>query len=352
MSKLYNDTRLIHDKIETVFEYLIVIPYTAGTPVILINFFILAFASKYWKQMRNKAENVNDANYKTATVNYVKYGLSSIILLIEIMLIISLGSSQAIEHLPCHILEYYLHECHFVSVYNKMVNTLTFVGLLLPLLVINMLSIFLIQVIAYSKVDFDVLRREGWIAFWVCIIAIALSGIGNHLISDIGTLMVSIFHIPLIYIFYKRSRKLYFSLISKCSDYAYEPKKLKYFRSQVANYKWSTIIVGISFGQYIVSNTILTIYVSIYKLIFTDLGISRLLSSQQHTYYEIIHYKLLDLTEISLISWAFVSTLLNYVLLIMFVRKAILYRRFMSKPIHYKMMFSKNGRIAYKRVPY
>ena len=353
MSKLLNDTTLIHDKISSVFEVLIIIPYSAGIPVALVNFFILASLSSHWKQMRNKAENINDANYKKATVNYVKFALTSLALLMEILLVLTLALSQVIEHVPYHIFEYYSLQFKEGSTYiDGILNTLTIAGTMLPLFVVNMLTNFFIQVIAESNVDFGVLHREGWISFWVCIIVVAFCTFGNEAVRQIGTFMTGAINISLCFIFYKRTKKLYITLKSKCLDYMYEPKKLEFFRSQAANYKWSSLVAGISLGGFMISDAVLTMYESMFKLIIYGLKISHMEPAQFDTYYEIIHYTIQIIEEIMLINWSFVSTLLNYLLLILFLRKAILHRRFMSKPIHYKMMQEENGRIVYKRVSY
>ena len=350
MSQLLSNTRHIHDKVESVIDFLIIIPYSVGVPLALVNFLILAYSSGYWKQMRNKAENINDANYKKATMNYVKFGLASLVLLMEILIVLLLALSVVIDSIPCNISEYYL-KCN-LGLLDDLLVPLIIVSTMLPVFVSNMLCLYLTQVIAKSNVEFGVLYREGWITFWVCITTFVLRAFGIELVKDIGAILTGAINILLFYILCKRVRKLYLCLKSKSLDYLYEPKRLKYFRSQATNFKWSSLIIGISLGPFMILTAILTMYEGIFKLISKGLGFTNMMPTQFNTYLEIIHYTLQEIADIALINWALISTLLNSILLLTYIRKLILYRRFMSKPVHYKMMYSEDCRIVYKRVSY
>ena len=115
--------------------------------------------------MRNKAENINDANYKKATMNYVKFGLASLVLLMEILIVLLLALSVVIDSIPCNISEYYLLKCN-LGLLDDLLVPLIIVSTMLTVFVSNMLCLYLTQVIVKSNVEFGVLYREGWITFW------------------------------------------------------------------------------------------------------------------------------------------------------------------------------------------
>ena len=349
---------IINNEVHRVLIYLIAIPGFIGITIGILNCILLAYSSRYWKQLRNKAGNVNDANYKTATVNYVKFGLSSLIIFLEIIMFLFQALIQFLNHVPGKVIEYYHIEINvYYTLRNQFYESITLVLAIVPLSLFNMLCLFLIEVTANSNVNFSILHRECKRTFWVCIILIGLSAVGDTLVNSTGVIVTDIIQIYLCWLIYKRMRKLYITLKSKCLDYLYEPKEYKYFRSQAINFKWSSLIVGIFGGGLIISNVLLTMYESIFRnvLYFVVLRshISPAMDAQIHSAY-LIGYSIFGLIErISLANWVFLSTLLNFILLFTFIQKAFRYRQFMSKPFHIKLMHGDtNQQLRYKRVYY
>ena len=349
---------IIDKEVDRVLIYLIAVPGFIGITIGLLNCILLAYSSRYWKQRRNKAGNVNDANYKTATVNYVKFGLSSLIIFLEIIIFLFQALIEVINFVSEKVSEYDHIESNVYSILRVQFHEpITLVLAIVPLSLFNMLCLFLIEVTANSNVNFSILHRECKRTFWVCIFTIGLSVVGDALVNRIGVIVIDIIQIYLCWLIYKRMRKLYITLKSKCLDYLYEPKEYKYFRSQATNFKWSSLIVGIFGGGLIISNALLTMYESIFRniLYFVVLRshISPAMDAQIHSAY-LIGYSIFGLFQrISLANWAFVSTLLNFILLFTFIQKAFRYRQFMSKPFHIKLMHGDTNRqLRYKRVYY
>ena len=349
---------IVDKEVGKVLYYLIAIPTFIGIPIGFLNCILLAYSSRYWKQVRNKAEYVNDANYKTATVNYVKFGLSSLIIFLEIILFLFEALIKVMNEIPKTVTDYYHIERDFYfKLRDQFSEPIILVLAIVPLSLFCMLCLFLIKVIANSNIDFSILRRECMRTFWVCIVTIALSTVGNALINRTGVIVTDIVQIYFCWLIYKRMKKLYITLKSKCLDYLYEPKKYRYFRSQVTNYKWSSLIVGIFGGGLIISNAILTMYESVFKNVIYFLipqsHISPAMSTQINSAF-FIGYSIFGIIErISLMNWTIVSTLLNVFLLFTFIRKAYKYRQLVSKPFHIKLMHGDtNQRLIYKRVYY
>ena len=349
---------IIDKEVDRVLLCLIGIPGFIGITIGFFNCIFLAYSSRYWKQARNKAGSVNDANYKTATVNYVKFGLSSLILFLEISLFLFQILIGVINPVPGNVIEYYHMENNvYIILREPFSESITLVLAIVILSLFNMLCLFLIKVIANSDVDFSILRRECKRTFWVCIILIGLSAVGDALVNSIGVIVTDIIQIYLCCMIYKRMRRLYITLRSKCLESLYEPKKYKYFCSQVTNFKRSSLIVGIFGGGLVISNVILTVYESIFKYVLYLLVLqshtSPAMYTQIHSAYLIGHSILGLFERISLANWAFVSTLLNFILLFIFIKKAIRYRQFMSKPFHIKLMHGDTHQpLLYKRVYY
>ena len=347
----YNITSgILKEMFDKIFFYMIVIPGFIGFPTSVLNCILLAYTSIYWKQARNKAIHENDVKYKTATVNYVKYGLSSLIIFFELVLTFDqfLGEvfKKACATQYCH-LNYQIYNV----IENQLINSSGYAFLTVVMSLFNMLCLFLVQVISNSNIDFHLLHRELKRTFWLCIFIVAFTTIGNDLVNNVGIVITSIIQIYFSWSIYKQLRKLYTALKSKCLDYFYEPKKRKIFTSQVMTFKWSSLVVGIFGGGMIVSNAVLTVqrctfgYV-IFNLIPPDYS--------QVIYGYTIGITIIRIIErISVVNWAIVSTLLHCILLFTFIQKALKYRQLVSKPFHIKLMPRDYGqRLVYKRVNY
>lgn len=355
---LFNTTDKIYNKFEDIIVYFITIPTLIGMILATTNALILARYSRYWYQMRNKAEYINDANHKTATMNCVKYGLCTVVLVSEVVIDSLLAAGDFLHHLPCDIAHQYQIECGIESFIHQLVNSAIISSLIIPLSVVSMLSLFMVKVIANSEVDTGLLRREAWLTFWLSIIAFTICSIGLDTVTSFGVIFAKIIHLYLCWVVYKGMKKLFITLKSRCLDYTFEPDKFEFHRRQVRHYKWSSLIVGISCGGFVVSNSVLRIHESIgqlyllmyYRQSYFSLEMSAKLSDTPS--YELVHYVLVLIERLFFVNWGFISMGLNLVLLITFVRQALWYRRAMSVPFHVKMMGRENGRIMYKRVAY
>ena len=349
---------VLNELVQRTLLYLIAVPCFIILPIGVLNWFLLAYSSRYWKQVRNKATHVNDANYKTATVNYVKFGLSSLIILSEVFLILSQILIHALLEFQSHVIEYYHIEGHHAKLMSyRYYEGITLILLIIPISLFNMLCAYLVQVVSNSNIDFHILHRECKRTFWLCILTMALTTVGNTLVALVGVIVTDIIHICYCWIVYKQLKKLYAALKSKCLDYLYEPKKRKIFSSQVKTFKWSALFVGIFAGAFIISNAVLTAYESIFKIVVYFLIPDSHISSSEYTHFHSVYkigYSILAIIErISFANWGFISTLLNCILLFSFIRKALRYRQLMSKPFHIKLIHSDNGnRLVYKRVNY
>ncbi|KAI6657192.1 hypothetical protein LOD99_15978 [Oopsacas minuta] len=353
-----NITDVIQTKFEQVVVYCITIPSMIGVIIGSINVVHLIRLSRYWYRMRNKTEHTNDGNYKTATVNYVKFGLSSLVLFSEILIVSLIAVGDGLHHISCGFSQEYEIQCMLTDFVDQIVDTFLLVWLIIPLSVVNMLSLFMIEVIGHSNVDTGILRRESMRTFWLCVCLFSLSGIEIDVVNSIGVIVTKLIIIYICWIVYKSMKKLFIALKSKCLDYTYELENLAYFRSQVKHYKWSSLIVGLSGGGFFVSNAILKIHESIFEVYiliksqqsFFSLVLHKELVSMQ--IYETVHTGLVIIERIFFVNWALVSTLLNCFLLIIFILQALWYRRSMSKPFHIKLVDSGNGYSVYKKVNY
>ena len=353
---IFNTTSEIYLKFEEIIVYFITIPTLIGIIIATINALILARSSRYWYKMRNKAEYINDANYKTATMNCVKYGLSSLVLISEVVIVTLLAAGDLLHHLKCNIP--YQIQCSIEAFIHQIVNSAIISSLIIPLSLVNMLSLFLVKVVADSKVDVGLLRREAWITFWLKIIVFSICTIGMDIVSTFGVILAKTIHLYLCWVVYKSMKKLFITLKSRCLDYTFEPKKLEYHRRQVRHYKWSSLIVGVSCGGFILSNALLRIHESIGELYLLIYYRQSYFSNEMFNelsdtpFYELVHYLLVLIERLFFVNWGFISMFLNLILFITFVRQALWYRRAMSVPFHVKMMGRENGRIQYKRVSY
>ena len=247
---IFNTTGEIYNKFEDIVVYFITIPTLIGMITATINALILARSSRYWYQVRNKAEFINDANYKTATMNCVKYGLCTLILVSEVVIATLLAAGDLLHHLSCDNDHEYQIQCVIEAFIHQVVNSAVMSSLTIPLSLANMLSLFLVKVVADSKVDTEILRREVWITFWLSIIAFSICTTGMDIVNMFGVIIVKIIHLYLCWVVYKSMKKLFVTLKSRCFDYTFEPKKLEYHRRQVRHYKWSSLIVGVWISRF------------------------------------------------------------------------------------------------------
>ena len=341
---------LANESFEKILVYLIAIPSCIGFPIGVVNCILLAYTSIYWKQVRNKAINENDVKYKTATVNYVKYGLSSLIIFFELVSLFIQFLNQVCQKV-CTMKYSHINIPLYDVIQYQLSPGFSFVFFTVVISLFNMLCLFSVQVVSNSNIDFHILHRECKRTFWLCILIVTLTTIDNNFIEQVGKIVTSIIQIYFSWSIYKQLRKLYTALKSKCLDYFYEPKKRKIFTSQVMTFKWSSLVVGIFGGGMIVSNAVLTVqrctfgYV-IFNLIPPDYS--------QVIYGYTIGITIIRIIErISVVNWAIVSTLLHCILLFTFIQKALKYRQLVSKPFHIKLMPRDYGqRLVYKRVNY
>ncbi|KAI6655587.1 hypothetical protein LOD99_2086 [Oopsacas minuta] len=348
-----NDTHYIQEKLNTISTYPILILYTACVPVAFLNLTILAYSSRYWYQVRKKAE-YNDANYKKATVNIVKFGLSSLALFFEMALVLILAFDKGV----CRIL--YSFQYKPEGIINNFVTSSVLVGELTPILIINMLCLFLIDVLMHSRVDVGIIYYESWKIFWLCLITFALCTVasGIDIMNRFGFLITGIIQIYSLIVTSKHLKILYRVLKSKCIEYMYDPNKSRYFKAQMKNYKYSSLVVGISFCGFLISNAIIIIYESASRIVILLAYKQWYLSSEVEMYFggestsEFFHELLGMVERVLFINWALISTLFNYLIFIIFIQKAISYRRFLTKPHHVKMVDIMNGHPIYKRVSY
>ena len=333
-----------------------VIPFFIEIIITTINALLLARKCNYWYRMRTKAEYINDDNYRTATVNYIKYGLCSLMLILEVVLFLSItvddiGSTFECQH-PDRVY------CSLLITLQDLLHSYNSVSLIVLLSIFHMLSIFLINAIADSKIDTGILYRESWKTFWLCIAGFSLCGSGISTISNIGFIMTSVVHLYLLRKIIQRARKLFKTLRSRCMEYTHDARKFRYYRAQVRHYKWSSVIVCGSLGFSVVSIALWTIYSNTCKVFYSitsfQLGYPDTLYSELQAIlgYIIITELLSTLQRISLVTWLLVSMLLNCILLITFIRQAFLYRRSMSIPFHVKLIDSDDRRITYEIVTY
>ena len=320
---------------------------------VVVNIIWLVCKSNYWSKMRNKSEYINDADRKTATTNYIKYALCTFVLFTEIMLVFLNAISQILTITTCSVTNYYPVMC---PMFHRLIDSFVLIWLILPISTVNMLCLFLIEVIVNSKVDIDILRREIWKTFWLCIFAFAISETAFEMtfFTNIGNIITSVIEIYLCQKLYQIVKKLFIALKSKCIDYTFELKKFKHFRSQVRHFKWSSLVIGISFSTFIISNAVLRILESIDSILFDFIRPYLSESTyQSFTFIPRFGEKALTVIErISILNLALVYVAFNCILFITIMRQVLRYRRFMSRPFHIKLVDIRDGHIVYKRVPY
>ena len=111
---------------------------------------------------------------RVSTVNYVKFGLSSLTIFLEIILFLFEVLIKAIDEILKNVTDYYHIERDFYfKLRDQFSEQIILVLAIVPLSLICMLCLFLIKVIANSNIDFSILRRECMRTFWVCIVTIA-----------------------------------------------------------------------------------------------------------------------------------------------------------------------------------
>ena len=337
----------LHHEIDLFLLYPIAIIYSTCIPILLINAVSLFYSSRYWNKARNTAGN--DSTFKTATVNYVNLGLSSLMLFLELVLVLTRALYKALVFFPCHHLE--LLDQQECKVARQILEPFYNVGTLLLISIGIMLCLFMNEVITNSKIDFEILHQQARRTFWLCVFTFALCAVGNELIGHIGVVVTDIIQIYLCWIFYKRMRNLYMNLKSKCLDYIYEPKKYRYFRSQAVSFKWCSLLAMPAIEIFIISTAILQIYTSVYFLIYQK-NIHHVIHTNNWSLWMAGLLTLGTIERISFLHWTLVTTLANYYLLFISVRKALKYRKLISKPIHYKLVQIEFGSYKYRRVSY
>ena len=353
MLEISNSTHNIQESLCLVFTYLIVIPYVLCVPAACFNFVMLGNLSRYWYQIRKKCEDINDASYKTATVNVIKFWLSSLVLLLEMISVALYALNFALGHIIGNS-----------SMYRPFISHIIFsfigVGEVLPLSTLNILCLFMIRVLKNSEVKVNLLGFGVRKFFWLYLTLFTLCTFGCEieLIRNIGIFIMTIGQIYVCWISCRIWKLLYETLKYKSLDYTFEPRKLAFFRAQVKRFKWGFLIIAVPAIGYLVSNAILLMYESISTIII-------LIAHQQwnktdeiqsyfneNSLYELIHLLIGQVERVLLCYWALISCLSNYLLFVMFLRKAYRYRRFLSKPIHVKLVDIQNGRMIYKRVDF
>ena len=355
MIEVSNSTHRIQEHVATIFQDLIITAYASCAPPACFNFLILMNSSRYWYKVRKNCEYINSANYKTATVNVVKFGLSCLVLFIEMGLVTLFALNYAINSIIC-----VKQQCISGSFIYHIMFSFIWVGELLPFSILNMLCLFMIEVLKTSEVKVSLLSFESWKIFWLHLTMFILCtiGTGNELIANIGVFIMTIFQIYICWITCRRWKLLYQTLKSKCLDYTFEPKNYSFFRAQVKRVKWSFFIIAVPSTAYLTSSAILIMYESISKVIILVTSQQWYISNEMHariygnSLYEFIHLLIGQVEQILLLYWALISSLLNYFLLFIFLLKAYRYRRFLAKPIHVKLIDVRNGRAIYKRVNY
>ena len=355
MLEISNSTHRIQEHVATIFSDLIVTAYASCVPPACFNFVILMYLSRYWYQVRKKCEDINSANYKTATVNVVKFGLSSLVLFIEMGLVALYALNYAIGSIICVKLE-----CIYGSFTSHIMFSFIWVGQLLPFSILNMFCLFMIEVLKTSEVKVNLLSSESWKIFWLHLTMFILCTIssGIDLIANIGVFIMTIIQIYVCWISCRKWKLLFETLKSKCLDYTFEPKKFSFFRAQVKRVKWSFFMIAVPATAYLTSNAILIMYESISKEIILVTYRQWYFSNEMqaciygNSLYEFIHLLISQVEKTLLLYWALISSLLNYFLFFLFLLKAYRYRRFLAKPIHVKLVDIHNGRTIYKRVNY
>lgn len=335
-SDIANNLRL---QTEQISDWFIVILYAVCLPIAALNFLFLLSSARFWKKMRNRAKSISDVNnYKKATCHYVKYSLSAVVILLEILIILLFAFVLLLTYvsslLPRDHIYYYITE--------MIVDHMTSLGLsilLIPLCAINMLCRFLTTVLVRSELDMEVLTRMPWKCFWKCIISFTLSSTGFEVIKIFGDLLTTILLISECFYLLKGTKRLYRALKSKRIDYFYHRKHKNFFQNQISSFKWGSLAI-ITLSLFIISNGCLSFYESVMHIFITGFKYrNQDFTVISHGYYELIHFPCFFLSRISLTMWAFVSTLLNVILAIGFVRNALRFRRFISRSFRYKPEF-------------
>ena len=333
------------DQSESIFNWFIVISYVFCVPAAILNFLFLVSSARYWKIFRNKAKSISDVNnYKNASCHYVKYSLSAVVILLEILIILLF----AFVLLFMNISSQFSRDHIYRYITEKIASCLTsfaFVILITVLCVLNMLCRFLTTVLARSELDMDVLTRMSWKCFWKCIISFTLSTVGFEIINVFGDLLTSILLISECFYLLKGSKRLYRALKSKRIDYFYHRKHRNFFQKQILSFKWGAVVI-IILSFFIVTHGCLVFYESamtITKRIFAERNQS--FDSISHGEYELVHLVCFISMRVASNMWASISTLLNYILAIKFVVNAIKYRHSISKPYHYKPKFLNFSRV-------
>ena len=165
--------------------------------------------------MRTKAEHINDNNHRTATVNFIKFGLCSLMLIVEVVLFLAITVDVIGSTFGCRYPD--LVYCSLQLTLQDLLHSYSHISLMVLLSLFHMLSIFLINAIADSKIDTSILRRESWKTFWFCIAGFSLCGSGISTISNIGFIMISLVHLYLLVKIFQKMRKLFKTLRSKMS---------------------------------------------------------------------------------------------------------------------------------------
>ena len=340
-------THHIRHEIDLFILYPIIVIYAIGIPIILINVGLLAYSSRYWRKARDRAESLNDANYQKAAANHVKYGISSLVLLVELALVLMRGMFEVSARVLCYQIQYH-QQCNIVLI---ILESSYIAGTLFEIRLINTLGLFLYEVILNSRVNCNILRQHCCRAFWLCVISFALCAIGNDAVRHVGVLLTETVTIYFSWILYLTMRKIYTALKSKCLDYLYEPKKYRFFRSQVVNYKWRSIMFVFSAGIFIISTAIMRMYKGLY-ILFQPNYLDDMMYTNVWSIWTAVLVALGMIGRMFALNWALVTTLSNYYLLSVYIWTALKYRRLISKPIHYKLVQIENGCRRYRRVSY
>ena len=355
MLEISNSTHHIQGSLSTIFTYPIVISYVLCLPAACFNSVILGNTARYWYQVRRKCEDINGASYKTATVNVVKFALSSLVLLFESTAAVLYALKYALGNIVC-----IKSQCLDNSFISHIILSLIWVGEMLPLSILSMLCLFMINVLRNSEVKTNLLSFEVWKIFWLYLTVFTLCTIGSgiDLITNIGVFIMTVAQIYVCWISCRRWKLLYETLKSKCLDYTFEPTNLAFFRTQVRRLKWGFLIMAVPAIGYLVANAILIMYESLSKVTILVIYQQWCITDELHSYfngnsvYEFIHELIGQVEKAFLLYWSLISCLSNYLLLFLIARKAYRYRRFLAKPFHIKLVDIQNGRSVYERVYY
>ena len=320
---------------------------------------ILVYRSNYWYRVagRRRKERVpNNSDYKSAMVNCVKYGLSSSILFFEVVVVILVSISHFHNRESCNDLESSPLNCLVINFVHHTMEYFILAWAMLPLCFVNMLCLFFIEVVAHSRVDIGILRCQGWKTFWLFTCTLVVGAVQNDVTYNIGVIITCVIEISLCWITCRSGRKLFKALKAKSLDYMYDPKELEYFTIQATDFKWSSLLVGLTCYSCIIANAFVRIHQSICRITMLiayrkwHFSFDMMSQMESTPVYEYVRFPFYITDRVFTANWAVVSTLLNCFILVAFIQQALKHRRSMSKPFHMKLIPTDDGKYIHRRV--